>query len=243
MMEKHIFSKSLRDLDPAIWSLAREAALGELRNVYYASKRDTQVRIGGWVLLVFGVAFLLFAIIATLASVFYVSLLIALPGFIFLIIGVYLIVPQRIYAYWHVYLWEAGFLYEKGSLRQVFRWDQIESIQGSTAYIEGRIVFNYKVRRYDGYGVKLNNVFLGIAELMNSVLQEFLRQAASQELKTGSPRNRTFTEFKLDRQGISDTQGMLSWQEVEELAMEHGTMVALKRESGFADHEGECGKG
>lgn len=47
MTEKNIFNKGLRDLAPEIWSLAREAELGELRHVYHASKRDTSIMIFG----------------------------------------------------------------------------------------------------------------------------------------------------------------------------------------------------
>jgi uncharacterized protein DUF6585 len=239
MMEKHIFDKKLRDLDPAIWTLAREAELGELRNVYHVSQYRANITTIGGVLLMFGVGITIFSIFAFFLAPTHPSLLFALPGLFFLVLGGYLVLPQRIYVRWHVYLYDTGFLYEKGSLRQVFRWDQIENIQGSTGYNpqQGQTFFNYKVRRQDGYEIKLNDTFLDIAQLIDTILDGFSRQAASRELTILPPRDNIFASFTLNRQGISNKQGMLPWQEMQELIIENGTMAVLKREVVLSDHE------
>lgn len=249
MKEKNIFNENPRDLAPEIWSLAREKRLGELRQVYYVSKRDPSLRPGGWVLLGCGFGFLIFALFALFVAQLYLALLFSLPGFLslalplvlidllFLIPGSYLVLPQRISARWHVSLWEAGFLYAKGSLRQVFRWDQIESIQGRAMHAEGRPIFTYKVRRRDGCEVNLNHVFLHAAQLIDIVLEECSRQMSMQELNLVPPRDRTFADFKLNRQGISDKQGALAWHEMQELTIENGTIAVLKRAGDFLRHE------
>ena len=30
---------------------------------------------------------------------------------------------RGIYPYWHIYLWQNGFVYQKGRIRLAFRWD------------------------------------------------------------------------------------------------------------------------
>ena len=74
-------------------------------------------------------------------------------------------------------------MYEKGPLRQVFRWDQIEHIQSELRF--GGLV--YVVRRLDGYEVTLNKIFPDVTELITIVAKEFLRQATAEELKITHP--------------------------------------------------------
>jgi hypothetical protein len=166
----------------------------------------------------------------------------ALPGLLCLVAGGCLLLPRRIYTQWHIYLCESGFLYEKGQVRQAFRWDQIESIRGSASYNpqSGKTFLIYKVRRLDGYEVKLNNAFSEIVQFIDILLEKFSRQVASRGLNMVPPRDRTFADFTLDRQGIRDKQGVLSWQEIQELTIEHGTMAVLKRKTKCFDHELEA---
>ena len=223
MMQQTIFDKRVRDLEPEIAVLARKAELGELRKIYHASTRNTARNGGGWALLVYGILYFVFATFAVLSSASPAWLL---PGLILVVPGIFLIIPPRIYALWHIYLWDSGFVYEKGPLRQVFRWDGIEHIQSELRF--GGLI--YRVRRQDGYEITLNKIFPNVTELITTVAEEFLRQATAEELKIAPPRNRAFGEFKLDRQSISDKQGALTWQEVEELTIENGVITVLKRE-------------
>ncbi len=232
MAQRNLLNTNMSDLDPKIWSLAKQADLGELRNVYHASKRYTAHHIMGGIILMWGVFFMIASILAILFSPTHPSPAWALAGLIPLVAGCYMILPQKMYAHWHVYLCESGFLYEKAPLYQVFRWDQIESIQGNAGYVpqRGYVVFTYKVRHLEGYEVKLNNVFLDGAELVTTVMEEFLRQVAARELPIVPRRNRTFADFKLDRQSISDKEGALTWQEIQEVTIENGRVSILKKE-------------
>jgi len=161
-------------------ALAKQSELGELSKIYHASRRPTAGNTIGWVLLVYGICYILFA---TLAVFFSVSPAWILPGLILVVPGVFLVLPRSIYAHWHIYLWDSGFVYEKGPLRQVFRWDQIEHIQSELRF--GGLV--YVVRRLDGYEVTLNKIFPDVTELITIVAKEFLRQATAEELKITHP--------------------------------------------------------
>lgn len=231
MKEQRLFNKKMRDLDPAIWSLAQKAELGELRAIYHVSKRATLAWLSGWTWLAWGVTWLLFSCAAIVASWPHVSLFWALPGLLLCAGGSSLLIPSKRYAHWHVYLWDSGFVYEKGPVRQVFRWDQIESIQSRFAYnlTPDSAIAAYKVRRQDGYEVILKNVFVNNAELIKAVAEAFVREVTARELIVPS-RSQIFTLFTLDRQGLKDKDSTLSWQEI---AIEKGIMTVLKPKSDF----------
>lgn len=241
MTQQSLFSSTLSDLDPDIRFLAEKEELGELRKVYHASKRYTATRVSGWVFTLWGCVYVFLFITIILFSPLHPSPFWTLPGPILVIIGCSMILPRRIYAHWHVYLWESGFLYEKGTLRQVFRWDQIGHIQGSAIYVpqRGRTIFTYNVRRMDGYEVKLHAVFPDIAELIDIVLEAFARSVTTQDLRIAPLRSRTFADFQLDSQGIKNKQEELSWQDLEEITIENGRVTVLKKQAGLADDKGE----
>jgi len=113
MRQRNLYSNDRPDLNPEIRFLAEKEELGELRQVYHASKRYTPVRLLGWLLLGWGICFLIFAILAILFSPTHPSPALTLLGFIPLVVGGYMVLPRSIYARWHVYLWESGFLYER----------------------------------------------------------------------------------------------------------------------------------
>ncbi len=235
---KYVFNTTWRDLDPEIWSLAREKELGELRRVYSVSKSNTPVFNTGIVLLVFGIIYLFIYVMYLLSPQSQFLFLAILPGLLLSGVGSYLMLPKRIYAHRHIYLYEAGFLYEKGPLRQVFRWDQIAQIKGTID--PGQ--FTYKVCCQDGSEVKLNSIFIDVASLIDVLLEAFSRQVAEQELNLAPPRDKKFAQFTLDRQGISDKQGTLPWQDIQELTIEKGTMAILKRKADLPSHEQEPGE-
>lgn len=114
----------------------------------------------------------------------------------------------------------------------MFRWDQIESIKGSAAYSPqfGHSIITYKVRRLDGLKVKLDATFPEIAELIDQILEAFARQVASPDLRIISHRWKTFAHLKLDRQGISNQREALSWQEMDEIAVEHRVMTVFTKD-------------
>ena len=140
---------------------------------------------------------------------------------------------RRIYSRWQVSLWQDGFVYEKKQIHQAFRWNQIESVQTGVAYVPNGpspIVYACKVRRQDDFEVTLGSVFSDIPELIDIVLEESARHLAPQELSITPPKNtRTFTALKLDRQGISNSQETLSWQEIQEFMTNDGTVTLRKK--------------
>lgn len=238
--QRMIHKKRQQDLDPEIWSLAKRAELGELRAIYHAAKRNTRAWIIGWIVLGYSILGLFMCSATILTSWPDVSLFWALPGLLLFAGGSYLLFPSKRYAHWHVYLWESGFVYEKGPVRQVFRWNQVESIQSRVAYgfTPDSAGAAYKVRRQDGYEVTLDNVFVNNAELVNAVAEAFLREVTAREL-VATPRNQTFALFTLDRQGLRNKDSTLTWQQIEEITIEKGIMTVLKHKSDFPTSEQE----
>lgn len=226
-MQSSSFKKNAFDISPEIQSLAEMEELGELRKVYPVSKQKTTLCLAGK----------LCAFFSGLPAVFAFSLghdtvpdrlAYAVLAFILLMVGLYLTLSRKIYARWQVSLWQDGFIYEKKQIRQAFRWYQIESVQASIAPVRGGPI-PYTVCRQDGYEVKLA-VFSDIPEFIDVVLEESARHLAPQELSVVSPKTtRTFTIFKLDRQGIRNGQEMLPWQVIQEFVTKNGMVTLHKK--------------
>ena len=95
MMEKYIFNKKLRDLDPEIWSLARQEELGELRKVYHASQRDSSAQLGRLLLLALGFTLTLPSVTLLIFEPSNPGVFLALPGLLCLVAGGCLFLPRR----------------------------------------------------------------------------------------------------------------------------------------------------
>lgn len=247
MRQRSSFRKNTFDLSPAIHHMAKQEELGELCKVYPVSKHFTNIWVGGILCSVFGgmwvgglaLAAILLSVppapgIEPISPASVLTLwIVTIPGFILLMAGFYMIFSRRIYSPWQISLWQYGFIYEKKQICQAFRWSQIESIQSDVTHTPDArfsIVYACKVRRQDGYEVTLGNVFPGISELIDMVLEESARQLAPQELSIGSPENiSTFAHFKLDQQGMSNAQETLSWQEIQEFMTNDGTVTLRKK--------------
>ena len=230
-------SKNIFNLPPEIHLMANMEKLGELRKVYPVSKRFTAIWVIGQVFLAWGLMISPIVLVAILISPGPPSLLIAFvvatSTLLLLLVGSYMSFSRRIYARWRVSLWQYGFIYEKGQIRQAFRWHQIEYVQATMTQGNNGpapIVHSCKVCRQDGYEVKLA-AFKDLPELIDVILEESARQLAPQELSIAHPRNtRTFTTLKLDRQGIGNEQETLSWQEIQEFMTKNGTVTLLKKD-------------
>jgi hypothetical protein len=226
-MQSSSFKKNAFDISPEIQSLAEMEELGELRTVYPVSRQKTTICLTGklcTILSVFPAVFALFFVHDTVPD----RLSYAIVACILLIVGLYLTLSRRIYARWQVSLWQNGFIYEKKQLRQVFRWNQIESVQANIAPVRGGPI-PYTVCRQDGYEVKLA-VFSAIPEFIDVVLEESTRHLAPQELRVAAPKNtRIFTTFKVDRQGVHNGQEMLPWQTIQEFVTKNGTVTLHKK--------------
>jgi hypothetical protein len=239
-MQTNAFRKTAFDLSPEIQSLAEMEELGEWCKVYPVWKPATGLFVGGQVCMAWGVLALVLDALLITATLFSprpplwtVIFALAASGLLLLMAGCYLCFSRRIYAHWQVSLWQDGFIYEKKQIRQAFRWNQIERVQGDIVHVHNGpapILYTYKVRRQDGYEVKLGSVFSDIAELIDVVLEECARHLAPQELSMVPPRStRTFTALTLDRQGIGNKQETLSWQEIQEFMTKNGTVTLRKK--------------
>lgn len=218
--------KNASELPPEIYRLGEREGLGELRKVYTISRSDTNFFGGGCLCIACCVGFVLpiIAVVGTRNPSLLAMLIVA--ALILLIAGLYMMFTNRPYAHWHIYLWQDGFIYEKGRILQVFRWDQIDSIQCKPF----GLYFSCKVCRRDGYQVSLTYVFSGIRELLDCIFEEFARQCTPQELIVVPPqRIKTFISgIKLDRQGVGNAQGTFSWQEIQHFITKDGRITLIK---------------
>jgi len=139
---------------------------------------------------------------------------------------------------WHIYLWQRGFIHEKGRNHQIFRWDQIDTIHRN-----GDPRFSScKVCRQDGYKISVNYAFSERDELINIISEEFVRQHAPQDLIIApSSSVRTFTYMKLDRQGIGNEQEAFSWQDMDQFMTKNGMVILRKKEEYPLDQHGPNG--
>ncbi len=238
---RNSFRKSTSDLLPEVQSLAEE--LGELRKVYTISKQDSSLFGVGILCIVCSVLWMLFAaLFAQKSSTYPSSLEWFILGLIFLIAGCYVTLSRRIYAHWHISLWQYGFLYEKGQMRQVFRWDQIDTIHRMTNPLNPQISFCDVCRR-DGYKVLLRSTLsTDFRELIDMVFEEVLLQFAPQELSIAPPEAiSTLTDVKIDQQGIGNVQEMLAWQEIQEVMIKNGTVTLRKKTEEQISSHLSCG--
>jgi hypothetical protein len=127
MQQRNSFRKRTFDLSPESHHLAKKEELGELRKIYPVSRQSTTLFGVGMLCITFSICFglpFLPLVYSTASSL----LAMAVPALLLLLIGLYLTLSRRLYARWHISLWQYGFMYEKRQLRQVFRWNQIESV-------------------------------------------------------------------------------------------------------------------
>lgn len=235
-MQHGSFRKNSFAISPETQFLAEIEGLGELCKVYPVWKPGTGFWSRGLAAIGLGVLVLVITAILIVATLFsskppllnVISGLAAL-GILFLVAGCYLCFSRRIYAHWWVSLWQHGFIYEKKQIRQTFRWDQIERVQGDIVHWHNGpspILYTYRVRRQDGYEVKLGSVFLDIPDLIDHVLEELVRHLAPQKCSVASHENTwTSTHINLDRHGISNGQETFPWQEIQEFVTKNGTVT------------------
>jgi hypothetical protein len=224
------FAKNVFDVPQEIQCIADEERLGDLCKIYNIAKGNTTICLTGKLCIFFGI-FMTFFDLMLYSETFFDHLIYTILAFTLLMIGLYTTLSRRIYAHWHIYLWQYGFIYEKKQIRQAFRWNQIESIQADVAHIHNSIIYTCKVRHRSGYEVKLGNVFLEISELIDILLIESAHQFAAQELIIAPSKGiKTFINIKLDRQGIGNEQETLPWHEIREFLVKEGTIMLFKKE-------------
>lgn len=234
MARQQIFDRYMRDLEPEIQSLARQAELGELRQVYHARKSDRPIWIFGILSLVYGGVWLAFSILAYFTSPFPISPLWIGSGVLLLALGLWLLRPEKIYRRWHIYLWEEGFIYEKGLERQAIRWSQIERVQSKPggSFRPSNSAFHYQIYCKDGSEITVKSFFRNSQELADALLKNFLSQASAGELRIVTPHTKSFGVCTIDCDGIHSKQGTLGWKEMEEIVIEKGSISALTRIQG-----------
>lgn len=245
-MQKYGHRHKTIDPPPDIQQMARQEKLGELRKIYTVSKsRTNSFTCGGMALVFAGFWIFMWGIIVIMTAFFPpssptvptndpIALVGAgIPGFILLVGGLYLMLSQEMYAHWHIYLWQHGFIYEKKRVRKVFRWNRIATVKASPVAFDpyGRPFYTCLVSLQDGFKVKLENGFAHLPELLDIVLEESARQLSPQELRLANPeRVKAFTHIELNQHGISGAQETLFWTAIQEMTVKNGSINILKKE-------------
>lgn len=226
------------DLAPSVSQSAVEARLGDQPN---AAFHVTLTRKGLWT----GIAYLMIGLgfIAGGIAVYGANpygpvtpAVLGLLGVLSLIAALYCLLYGVIYKSWHVYIYEHGFIYTRGSQAPgVFRWDQVEAIwfQIVRRYYNGIYMgtnYKYRVRRQDGVEVILNDRFTNISAL-GELVNEQISQTKLPQVVAAYDAGQTiaFGSLSLSKQGLSNAKGtLLPWQEIKDVAVQDGVISVRK---------------
>jgi hypothetical protein len=130
-----------------------------------------------------------------------------------------------------IYLFEQGMVIDKGKQVQAFLWNQVSEVWQSITrtYRNGRYVgttYVYRLRRADGYQVKLNNLTKDIAELGPTMAQSITRELFPRALHAiRAGQTLTFATFSVNRQGIGNGRDFLPWSQVQGLDVQQGRVT------------------
>jgi hypothetical protein len=223
MAQNSAFGKNGVAISPEIQHMAMKNELGALCKIYTVPEQNTVPFGVGILCIVFSCGIVPFIFFANPPPSGF-----SIAGVTFLLVGCLMILLSRMYPRWHVYLWQYGFLSEKGRIRQVVRWDHIESLQSQ---VNAQHFIRCKISCQDGYKITVSSAFPEIQEFMDSVFEAFAQQCASQDLIIAPPKTiRAFTDIKLDRKGISNGQETLPWHEIQEFLIKDGKILLRKTE-------------
>ena len=137
------------------------------------------------------------------------------------------LVPQSIKR--RIYLFQQGIVIDQAGQLQPFPWNQTAEFWEDVLISTKGSRFNYTLRRFDGYQIKLNDLTKGIREL-GSAMAQGITQAqvprAWQALQSGQ--TLTFAPFSINQQGIGNGREWLPWSQVQEITRKDGR-VSIKK--------------
>lgn len=189
-----------------------------------------------------GVGAILFATLAYLASTSSqdndsTSPTLVLAAFALVCLGLviyYLIIPV-IYRAWHVYVCKEGFVFTSGKKHEPYRWDAIASvmldIRNAKMYgINVGTSHKYTVQRNDGEKLVLNDKFIDVDALGNTVTQEATQHMLPKVMADfNAGQTITFGPLSVNQQGVSNGKNMLPWPEVHGVFVNKGFVTVLQK--------------
>ncbi len=146
-----------------------------------------------------------------------------------------------IYRSWSVSVYSEGFAFAHGSKLDVFRWDQIESIQQSTVHRTYRLFIviaftlsfhKYRVRSQDGRQILLKNRISDMDGLMKTISEAQKNIIWPQIVSAYNAGNTlSFGRLGVNQQGLSNGQELVAWEQVKEVQLNEKTGIySIKKE-------------
>lgn len=241
---KHI--NIFSDLPSHIQQIALAARLGELRKVYSAP--NTTSKVMGITFGVIGYVILsIFALLNFLAEIFNNSLdisnvstsllivagIVIMLGMLSLCLSLSFLMALSEKKFRRIYLCEQGMIYDMRYIPQVFRWDQIESIQREVTHVireagQRITIYAYRVRHQDGSEIYLRNPFskAETSELIEILLEKTAQHFAPLAVRVAPTKSvSALTSFIIDKQGIHTKQEQRAWAEIEEIVSNDGAII------------------
>jgi hypothetical protein len=165
---------------------------------------------------------------------FWIAAICALPA-------LYYLFNPVIYRSWSVSVYSEGFTFAHGGKLDVFRWDQIESIQQSTVYRTYRFflviaftlsLHKYRVRSQDGRQILLKNRISDMDGLMKTISGAQKNIIWPQIIAAYNAGNTLpFGRLSVNQQGLSNGQELIAWEQVKEVQLNEKTGVySIKKE-------------
>ena len=140
-----------------------------------------------------------------------------------------------LYKGWHVYVCKEGFIFTTGKKNEPFRWDAIAGvwleIKNYSSYgVKVGSTYKYTVQRNDGEKLVLDEKFIEVDALGNTVTQETTQSMLPRTLEDfNAGKTIAFGPLSLNQQGISNGKNMLPWSEVSGIGINKGMVLVGKK--------------
>jgi hypothetical protein len=145
-----------------------------------------------------------------------------------------------LYKGWHVYVCKEGFIFTTGKKSEPFRWDAIAGVwldlKSYRQYgMNVGTTYKYTVQRNDGEKLVLDDKFMEVDALGNTITQETTLHMLPRTLEDfNAGKVITFGPLSVDQQGVSNGKNTLSWSEVGGVVINSGRVIVTRR--GKADN-------
>jgi hypothetical protein len=136
---------------------------------------------------------------------------------------------------WHVYVCKEGFAFTNGKKSEPYRWDSIASVMlDITSYSQYGMntgtTYKYTVRRNDGEKLVLDDKFIDVDALGNTITQEAAVHMLPRVMADfNAGQTITFGSLSVNQQGVSNGRNILPWSEVSGVFINKGFVIVLQK--------------
>lgn len=150
-------------------------------------------------------------------------------------LAIYNLLIPVIYRTWHVYVCKNGFVFTSGKKHEPYRWDAIASvildIKSYQQYgMNTGTTYKYTVQRNDGEKLVLDDKFIDVDALGNTITQEATVHMFPNVLANFSAgQTIAFGPLSVNKQGMSNGKNTLPWSEVRGVFVNKGFVIVLQK--------------